>query len=79
MMDKPSLKLTLDILGLHRPQIREMNRLCIANSTLRKHPRTMSIFKNDLLCTLLNELGEATYLIVFNCKAGDTLLRDILI
>ena len=36
--------------------------------TLRKHPHTMGIFKNDLLCKLLNEVGEATSHIIFNCK-----------
>jgi hypothetical protein len=65
MIDIPSLKLTLDILGLSRPQIREMTGHC----TLRKQRHTMSIFKNDLLCKLLNEVVEATSHIIVNCKA----------
>ena len=60
MMDKPSLKLALDIVGLQRTQIRAGTRLITGHCTLRKHPHTMGTFKNDALCRLPNELGEAT-------------------
>ena len=69
MMDKQSLKPTLDKLELRRPEIKEITRLMTDHCTLRKHPHTMRIFKNDPLCRLRNEWSEAISHTIFNSKA----------